>query len=75
MRHQADRLKTEFDVVPRDDFEAVRAMAIKAREENELLIQRVEALEKALDEKKPLKTGAKVKKPSVKKAKAPEDPS
>ncbi len=69
MRQQAERLKTEFDIVPRDDFEAVRAMAIKAREENELLTQRVDALEKALN------AGAKAKKAPKKKTASPKKSS
>jgi len=48
MRQQADKLIAEFDLVSREDFDAVRAMAVKAREENEMLIMRVEALEAAL---------------------------
>lgn len=34
-----------LDLVRRDEFEAVKAMAIAAREDNELLRARVEALE------------------------------
>lgn len=36
-----------MDFVARDEFEAVKAMAIAAREENEALAKRVEALELA----------------------------
>jgi BMFP domain-containing protein YqiC len=35
----------ELDVVQREEFEAVKAMAQKAREENELLKERLAALE------------------------------
>ena len=37
MRAQAERLLNEMDVVQREEFEAVKAMAEKARAENELL--------------------------------------
>jgi BMFP domain-containing protein YqiC len=47
-RSQAERVLREFDLVRRDDFEAVRDMARIAREENELLKARVAALEAAL---------------------------
>jgi len=48
MRAQADRILTEMDVVRREEFEAVREMAEKARAENEALAQRVAALEARL---------------------------
>jgi BMFP domain-containing protein YqiC len=38
----------EMDVVQREEFEAVKAMAVKAREENEQLAARVAALETEL---------------------------
>jgi hypothetical protein len=41
-------LLADMDLVPREDFEVVRAMAVKAREENEALAARVAALEAAL---------------------------
>lgn len=45
MRGQAERLLSQMDLVNRDAFEAVKAMAAKAREENEALAARVTALE------------------------------
>ena len=48
MRAQAERLLNEMDVVQREEFEAVKAMAEKARAENELLSARVAALEARL---------------------------
>lgn len=45
MRGQAERLLSQMDLVNRDAFEAVKAMASKAREENEALAARVTALE------------------------------
>ncbi len=41
-----------LDFVAREEFDAVKDMAAKAREENEALKARVEALEKALKAKK-----------------------
>jgi BMFP domain-containing protein YqiC len=38
----------DLDVVQREDFEAVKAMAQKAREENEVLKERIAALEAAI---------------------------
>lgn len=41
-----DRWLADRDFVTREEFDAVRAMAQKAREENEALKARIEALEK-----------------------------
>ncbi len=48
VRAQAERVLRELDVVQREEFEAAKAMAQKAREENELLKARIAALEAAL---------------------------
>lgn len=48
MRSQAERFLRDMDVVPREEFEAVKAMARKAREENEALASRLAALEAKL---------------------------
>ena len=45
VRPQAERVLRDLDVVQREEFEAVKAMAQKAREENELLKARIAALE------------------------------
>lgn len=45
MKAQAERFMRGMDLVSRDDFEAVKAMAQKAREENEALGARLAALE------------------------------
>lgn len=45
VRGQAERLLGQMDLVNRDAFEAVKAMAVKAREENEALSARIAALE------------------------------
>ena len=48
LRGQVERILNDFDVVKRDEFEAVKAMAQKAREENERLSGRVAELEELL---------------------------
>lgn len=45
---QIERLLSTMDVVTREEFEAVREMAILAREENEKLSQRIAALEEKI---------------------------
>ncbi|MCK9914514.1 accessory factor UbiK family protein [Microbacteriaceae bacterium K1510] len=60
-RAQAERILRDLDVVQREEFEAVKEMARLAREENEALKARIEALE--------AKGGKKVK------AEAPSEPS
>jgi BMFP domain-containing protein YqiC len=42
---QVERILRDFDVVKREEFEAVKEMARLAREENEELRARIEALE------------------------------
>ncbi|WP_412507520.1 accessory factor UbiK family protein [Roseovarius sp. SYSU LYC5161] len=49
MKSMLDRWLAERDFVTREEFDAVRAMAQKAREENEALRARIEALEDAAD--------------------------
>ena len=48
VRSQAERVLNGLELVQREEFEAVKAMAQKAREENERLTERVAALEAAL---------------------------
>ena len=45
MRSQGERVMGAMDLVQREEFEAVKAMAQKARAENEALALRVAALE------------------------------
>ncbi len=45
---QAERFLNGMDVVKREEFEAVREMAARARDENEALKARIEALEAKL---------------------------
>lgn len=47
-RTQAERILRDLDVVPREEFEAVKDMARLAREENEALKARLDALEAKL---------------------------
>ena len=53
VRGQAERLLGGMDLVQRDAFEAVKAMAVKAREENAALAARIEALEARIAELSP----------------------
>jgi BMFP domain-containing protein YqiC len=52
VRAQAERVLRDLDVVQREEFEAVKAMAQKAREENDRLKERIAQLETALAERK-----------------------
>ena len=51
LKAQAERLIADMDLVTREEFEAVRAMAQLAREDNEALKARLEALETELASK------------------------
>lgn len=65
---QAERVLRELDVVPREEFDAVREMAVKARTQNEALEKRIVALETALAKTAPkAKAPAKKAKPSASK--------
>ncbi|MGL3604949.1 accessory factor UbiK family protein [Rhizobium sp. G187] len=48
---QAERWLNSLDVVKREEFDVVREMALKAREENDQLLKRIEALEAELASK------------------------
>ena len=52
MKNLMDRWLADRDFVTREEFDAVRAMAQKAREENEALKIRLDALEAAGPKKK-----------------------
>ncbi|WP_041321274.1 accessory factor UbiK family protein [Hyphomicrobium denitrificans] len=52
IRAQAEKFLRDMNVVTREDFEAVREMAQKARQENEALGARITALEAALGKSK-----------------------
>ena len=51
LRHQAERILGDLDVVKREEFEAVKEMARLAREENEVLQARIAALEAKVEAK------------------------
>ncbi len=74
VRQQIERLLLDADMVPRDEFDAVKAVAAKARSEQERLEKRVRALEKKLGVKAPSRTAkpqAKAKTASKKPGKKP----
>ena len=72
VRQQIERLLVEVDMVPRDEFDAVKEMAAKARGEQEKLERRVRDLEARLGVKAPARPQSRSGKanPAVKKAKA-----
>jgi BMFP domain-containing protein YqiC len=53
MRSLMDRWLADRDLVTREEFDAVRAMAQKAREENAALLARIEAMERAAGDAAP----------------------
>jgi BMFP domain-containing protein YqiC len=66
LRAQMERMLNSMDVVQRDEFEAVRQMAVKTREENAALTKRLEALEKKLDGKPATGKAKSARKPAAK---------
>ncbi|AZO51378.1 MAG: accessory factor UbiK family protein [Mesorhizobium sp.] len=64
---QAERILNTMDVVQREEFEAAREMAVKAREDNVLLAARIEALEARLAELTGQAAPAAAAKPKTKK--------
>lgn len=53
VRQQIERLLVDADMVPRDEFDAVKALASNARKEQEILEKRVRQLERKLGVKAP----------------------
>jgi BMFP domain-containing protein YqiC len=51
MRQRLEKLVADMDFVPREEFEAVKAMAARARAENEALAAQLAALEARLADK------------------------
>ena len=49
VKAQFERMLRDMDVVSRDEFEAVKAMAIAARDDNEKLMARIAELESKLN--------------------------
>ena len=68
MKGWVDRWMAERDFVTRDEFDAVSAMASKAREENAALAKRIAALEGTAP-----KSGARSAKPKAKPAAKPKN--
>ncbi len=62
VRQQLERALSKLDLVSREEFEAVRAMAVKARQEQEALAKRLDGLEKG----PPKRSAAKKAKPAAK---------
>ncbi len=50
VRQRIERLAQEFDLVTREEFEAIRAVAERARDEQERLGARITELEARLDQ-------------------------
>jgi BMFP domain-containing protein YqiC len=50
VRDQLERVLAGMDLVSREEFEAVKAMAAKARDEQEELVRRIAALESQIAE-------------------------
>lgn len=48
LRQQFERVLSQMDVVSREEFEAVKEMAVKARAEQEAMTERLAALEEQL---------------------------
>ncbi|MEW7006405.1 MULTISPECIES: accessory factor UbiK family protein [unclassified Lentilitoribacter] len=59
---QFERFINSADLVKREEFEVVREMAIKARDENDALNSRIEILEKQLAKKTTTRSSAKASK-------------
>jgi BMFP domain-containing protein YqiC len=53
VRQQLERMLSSLDLVTRDEFEAVKEMAAKARSEQEVLADRLASLEQQLADSKP----------------------
>jgi len=66
VQEQMEKLATKMQLVSREEFEAVRAMAQQARLENEALKKRLDALDggKPASAAKPAKPASAAKKPS-----------
>jgi BMFP domain-containing protein YqiC len=68
-RARADKMAANMDFVTREEFEAVKAVAQAAREENEALKARLDALEKAAA-KPATKRATSARKPAARKTAA-----
>lgn len=68
-RAQAERILNSMDVVQREEFEAMREMAVKARAENKELAARVAALEAKIEAMSPPAAGETAPSPAKPRAK------
>jgi len=69
IHQQMQRLLADADVVPRDEFDAIKAVATKARTEQEKLEKRVSALEARLGVKPAAKAKTRTKAKTATKSK------
>ena len=67
VKQRFDRFAAELKLVPREEFEVVKAMAAKARAENERLAARIESLEAKLGVKSTAKTSKRSQKANSRK--------
>ena len=74
LRDQFERVLGRMDLVTREEFDAVKAMAAKARDEQEVLSARVAALEAALKKAPAAKASTKPRKPAAAKARPKRTP-
>ena len=68
IRQQLERLLVEMDLVTRDEFETIKAVAIEARTEQERLEVRLSKLEQQLANQAPAKSSPRKPKPKAKPA-------
>ncbi len=73
VRQQMERFLANLDLVPRDEFEAVRDMAAKARDRQEDLEQRLAELEARLTESAPAAAKTAPRSHAKKKAETPDE--
>lgn len=72
LRERVERWLADMDMVPREEFDAIKSVAQKARSEQEKLVLKVEALESrlaALEGAEPARTST--RKPAAKTKKSP----
>ena len=72
-RTQAERVLNDLEVVQRDEFDAVREMAVKAREENDVLKARLQRSKSRWRNSPPKQSPHRAKNPH--RAKKPQRPS
>ena len=73
IREQLERLLAQMDLVPREEFEAIKAVAVTAREEQEALSAKVLELERRLAAMESAKAGGAKAPPRKRAAKGGKD--